>query len=113
STGVNVASFAASGYDIAARYRLDPADWGITANIGTFGFALNATKLESWSFQEDALSDPLTYVGEPGTPEWQAVFDATWMFGDFTLNYGYSWFSRTERFSDEALAANPNLVAPE
>lgn len=96
STSVNVAAFMTSGYDIAVRYRLDPADWGL-ANIGQFQFAVNATKLESWEFQDSALSPADDQLGEPGQPEWQAVFDATWMIGGFTLNYGYNWFDETER----------------
>src|SRR5690606_13558695 len=46
STSVNVAAFMVSGYDFAIRYRLDPADWGLS-NIGRFQFALNATNLQT------------------------------------------------------------------
>lgn len=113
TTYLNVASFQTSGYDISARYRLDPADLGIGADIGTFQFVVNATRLETWSFRDSDLSPPIDDLGEPGQPEWQAVFDATWRLGNLTVNYGYSWFSETERFSKEALEADPDLVAPE
>ena len=99
SGAVNVAAYLVSGYDIAVRYRLDPADWGL-ANIGRFMFAVNATKLESWEFQDSALSPAVSELGEPGQPEWQASFDATWQLGGFTVNYGYSWFSETDRLGN-------------
>ena len=113
TTYLNVASFDTAGYDIGVRYRLDPADWGVDANIGTFQFGLNATHLTTWEFRDSELSPPILFVGTPGTPDWQTVFDATWLIGDFTVNYGYSWFSETDRFSDAAIAADPDIAAPE
>ncbi|HRP10242.1 MAG TPA: TonB-dependent receptor [Terricaulis sp.] len=96
STSVNVAAFTVSGYDLAVRYMLDPADWGLSS-IGRFHLALNVTKLESWEFQDSALAPSVSELGRPGQPEWQAVFDATWQIAGFTVNYGYSWFDETER----------------
>lgn len=112
TTSVNVASFQTSGIDLAVRYRLNPEDWGIEQNIGRFQFALNATNLRDYTFQESPLSPPDEQVGEPNLPEWQAMFDVTWMMGNFTLNYGYSWFSETERFSPEQIANDPLIVDP-
>ena len=99
SGAVNVASFVTSGYDFSIRYRWDPADLGLD-NIGRFMFALNATNLQTWEFQDSALSPADDQQGEPGNPDWQAVFDATWMLGGFTVNYGYNWFSETERLGN-------------
>lgn len=99
TTYVNVAAFLASGYDIGVRYRLDPADWGVD-NLGEFMLALNATKLESWEFSESALSPSIDRLGQAGRPEWQAMFDATWQIAGFTVNYGYSWFSETDRLGN-------------
>lgn len=99
SGAVNIAAFLTSGYDISIRYRLDPADWGLE-NIGRFGFALNATNLQTWEFKDSALSPADDRLGEPGNPDWQAVFDVTWMLGGLTVNYGYNWFSETDRLGN-------------
>lgn len=111
-TGVNVASFKTEGVDIALRYLLNPEDWGIQHDIGRFQFALNATHTSEYTFTESPFSPPDKQVGEVGLPEWQAIFDATWLYGKFTLNYGYSWYSETERFTPEEIAADPNIVDP-
>lgn len=99
SGAVNVAAFLTSGYDFSIRYRFDPADLGL-ANMGRFQFALNATNLQSWEFQDSPLAPAVSDLGEPGNPDWQAVFDATWLIGGFTVNYGYNWFSETERLGN-------------
>lgn len=99
TTYLNVASFQASGYDFGFRYRMDPADWG-APNIGQFMLAVNATKLETWEFRDSALSPAVESIGEPGTPDWQAVVDLTWQLAGLTVNYGYSWFSETDRLGN-------------
>nr|WP_246328964.1 TonB-dependent receptor [Brevundimonas lenta] len=98
--GVNVASYTTSGYDMTIRYFLDPADWGMQRDIGTFGFSLSANKLEDLTFTEDP-SDPLSVdetVGEAFVPEWQATLDIVWEYKDWMVNYGYNWFDETRRF---------------
>jgi iron complex outermembrane recepter protein len=112
TTGVNVASFTTSGIDYAIRYGFDPEDIGL-GNIGTFQFALNATQVEDFTFTESPISPPDEQVGEPNIPEWQVVFDATWMVGKFTFNYGYSWYSETERFTEEEIANDPTIIDPQ
>ncbi len=113
TTAVNVASYLASGYDIGLRYRLDPANFGVERDVGQFTFALNATKLDQLTFIESPIAPPDDDVGEANSPEWQVVFDATWQFGHFTLNYGYSWFSETERFTPGQIADDPAIVDPQ
>lgn len=98
--GVNVASYRTTGYDLTLRYRLDPADWGIQQDIGRFGVALTANKLEELTFIEDP-SNPLSVdetVGEQFVPEWQASLDVSWEWRDLFVNYGYNWFDETRRF---------------
>lgn len=98
--GVNVASYQTVGYDLTLRYRLDPADWGIQQDIGRFGLALTANKLEELTFIEDP-NDPLSIdetVGEAFVPEWQASLDLSWEWRNLFVNYGYNWFDETRRF---------------
>ncbi len=98
--GVNVANYKTVGYDLTLRYRLDPADWGVQQDIGRFGIALSANKLEELTFTEDP-NDPLSVdetVGEAFVPEWQASLDVSWEWRDLFVNYGYNWFDETRRF---------------
>lgn len=98
--GVNVASYKTVGYDMTVRYVLDPADFGIQRDIGRFGFALTANKLEELTFTEDP-NDPLSVdetVGDPLAPEWQANLDISWSWRNWFVNYGYAWFDETVRF---------------
>jgi outer membrane receptor protein involved in Fe transport len=98
--GVNVAEYTTSGYDMSLRYALDPADWGVTQDIGRFSLVLNANKLEDLTFTEDP-SDPLSSdetVGQAFVPEWQATLDLNWQWKNLFVNYGYNWFAKTRRF---------------
>lgn len=107
---VNVASYETSGYDFTVRYQIDPADWGVERDIGTFQVSLVGSKLEELVFTELEDAEPDDDVGEPGAPEWQAVFDLTWNYSDWTVNYGVNYFSETERVTEERRAADPDWV---
>jgi len=105
---LNVANYTTSGYDFTIRYALDPADFGVQRDIGRFAFSLAGTKLEELAFTElDTADDQL---GFPGAPEWIASFDATWMFRDFLVNYGFTYYDETYRVDPQALAAEPDYV---
>lgn len=98
--GVNVASYETTGWDLTVRYQLDPADFGVTQDIGRFGFSMTANKLDQLTFTEDP-SDPLTVnetVGQAFVPEWQATVDISWEWKNLFVNYGYNWFDETRRF---------------
>lgn len=109
----NIASYVTSGYDFTIRYRLDPADWGVQRDIGRFSFALVGNKLSELTFVEASGADPDNDVGESGAPEWQATFDLTWDYRDWTVNYGYAWFDETLRFSRTTVETQPDIAAPE
>jgi len=113
---VNVASYTTSGYDMSARYSFDPQEMGLTKrNLGNFDFGLVANKLEDLTFTELADAIPDEDLGEVDAPEWQATFDTVWTSPDgvLVLNYGYSWFDETERYSQENIEQNPNIVDPD
>lgn len=98
--GVNVAAYETAGYDLTVRYVLDPADWGVQQDIGRFGFAMTANKLETLTFTEDP-NDPLSVdetLGNAFVPEWQASLDVSWEWRNLFVNYGYNWFDETRRF---------------
>jgi outer membrane receptor protein involved in Fe transport len=94
----NVAAFETSGFDLTARYNLDPARMGISDDIGRFQFAVTANKLEKLRFFEVEGQTPDSNLGEEGAPEWQASFDVTWLKDNFTLNYGFTWADNTIRY---------------
>lgn len=98
--GVNVAEYRTSGWDLTVDYRIDPASFGITRDIGTFRVGLTANKLDKLEFIEDP-SNPLSAddtVGQARVPEWQANVDVTWEYRDLLVNYGYNWFDETRRY---------------
>ena len=108
---VNVARYTTQGWDLNVRYNLDPANFGVQQDIGTFAFSLIANKLEDLTFTEDP-SDPLTIdpeVGTPFAPEYQVTLDLTWNWRDFMVNYGYNWFDKTIRFENRPA----DYIAPE
>lgn len=109
---VNVARYDVSGVDLTARYDLDPADWGVTQDVGLVSLSLAGSYLEDLTFVEVAGATPDQSAGDPGAPKWQAVFDATWSRGDWSVNYGLSWQERTRRYSEALKANNPDLVDP-
>lgn len=98
--GVNVAEYKTSGIDFSVDYLLDPTNFGIQQDIGTFRFSLVGNKLDELTFTEDP-SDPLSSddtVGQAFVPEWQASLDVTWEWNDVLVNYGYNWFDETRRY---------------
>jgi iron complex outermembrane receptor protein len=98
--GVNVASYETAGWDMTVRYMIDPANFGVTQDVGRFGFSLTANKLDKLTFIEDP-NDPLSVdetVGQARVPEWQASLDLSWEWRNLFVNYGYNWFDETRRF---------------
>ncbi len=106
---VNVASFRTQGYDFTINYILDPADLGFTGDWGTFGIRLVGNYLEEATFVNlpGAEADP--DIGEVDVPEWQAALDVLWERGPWAVNYGYSYFSETERYATSS-ASIPRLT---
>lgn len=111
-TTLNVAKYTTAGWDISLRWNIDPADYGVDKDIGRFGLSIVANKLDDLTFTELAGATPDSDLGEPNAPEWQVNLDLTWIYGDFTVNYGFNYFSKTERFS-AVRRADPDYVDPQ
>jgi outer membrane receptor protein involved in Fe transport len=110
-SGVNVAQYTTSGWDLSVRYVMDPANFGIERDIGRFGFSLTANKLEDLTFTEDA-SDPLSSdqtVGQAFVPEWSGNLDLTWEWRKLFVNYGFNYWSETRRYEGRP----DDFIAPE
>ncbi len=110
---VNVAEFTTEGYDFSIRYVLDPADFGVQQDLGTFGLNLVVNKLETLEFINIPGAPADDDLGEADVPEWQANFDLTWDRGPWRVNYGFNYFDETRRFEVEQIAGEPDIASPD
>jgi iron complex outermembrane recepter protein len=103
----NVAAFKTSGADFAINYTTANND-----TIGRFTFGLNGGYLKKISFVPSlgaaARDDTLTRYD----PRWRGSLTIDWKLGGFSANYGFTYFSKTARFTKEQLAANPDISDP-
>lgn len=107
---VNVSSYETAGFDFSMQYLLNPADFGVMRDVGTFQFNLVANRLTKLEFVEIEGAEASSELGYAGAPKWQANLDVAWAWNDLLVNYGFNWFDETKRFTDERRAANPNYV---
>ncbi len=113
---VNVANFLTEGYDFTINYLLDPALFGVDADIGLFNFRLIGNKLEELTFINLPGAEPDSDLGESDpseafqAPEFQVAFDLTWERGPLTVNYGMTYFDETQRFTREQRENNPDIA---
>ncbi|WEK46350.1 MAG: TonB-dependent receptor [Candidatus Andeanibacterium colombiense] len=102
----NVAQFSTAGLDLTLGYRL------ATRSAGTFNVSLVGNYLDRLEF----ISSPGAQVdsdrGEIYAPKYSATFDFTWTKNPVTINYGINWFSKTDRFTAEELAGDPDYADP-
>jgi outer membrane receptor protein involved in Fe transport len=104
----NLASYETSGWDLNMRYRLDPANFGVERDMGVFNFALTANALDSLSRVEVSGAEPINSQGQIDAPDYTATFDLTWDWRNWSANYGFSWFSETNRQSRVSRVNNPD-----
>jgi len=107
---VNVAEFRTKGYDFTVEYRLDPADFG-AANVGTFDFKLIGNKLTELTFVELPGAPATSSLGQEDAPEWQMMFNLVWQREPFLVNYGFSYFDQTQRYTDQQRQSEPDIAA--
>ena len=103
----NVAQFSTSGLDVNINYRLK------TSRLGNFNLSLIGNYLDKLEFIGTPGAPVTDSRGETFAPKYQANLDLTWNKGPYTLNYGLSWFDKTLRFTNQEMASNPDIVAPE
>jgi iron complex outermembrane recepter protein len=104
----NLASYETSGWDLNVNYRLDPANFGVGRDIGTFNIALIANALDTLTFTEVSGAVPTNSQGLIDAPDYTATFDVTWNWRNWSANYGFSWFAETYRQSRISRANNPD-----
>jgi len=109
----NVASFRTRGIDFNLAYLLDPARFGVDSDIGTFRLSLVGNRLDRLTTIPTIGADQINERTTAYRPKWQTSFDATWYFHGLTVNYGYSYFSKTARFTLLEIAAQPDIASPD
>lgn len=108
---VNVARFTTRGYDFRVLYVLRPVDLKIERDIGVFRFALAGNKLDDLTFVNLPGAIPDSDLGEEDVPDLQYNFDLNWERGPVSVTYGYNYFARTQRYTDEQRAGDPDISA--
>jgi outer membrane receptor protein involved in Fe transport len=102
----NVAQFRTAGLDVSLGYRL------ATDTLGTFDLLLVGNYLDRLEFVSSPGADVDSDAGEIFYPKYSATLDLTWKKGAASFNYGINWFSKTDRFTAEQLAGDPDYADP-
>ncbi|MFO1375829.1 MAG: TonB-dependent receptor [Steroidobacteraceae bacterium] len=108
----NVAAFRTRGVDFNLRYVLDAATLGSKTDFGQLQFSLVGNKLTKLTFIPTPGADLVNDKNTQYAPKTQMSFDLTWLKGDFILNYGLNYFSKTLRYSRPVLAGDPDQASP-
>jgi outer membrane receptor protein involved in Fe transport len=108
----NVAHFTTRGVDFSVVYTFEPADWG-WGDWGRFSARVIGNRLEDLTFVNLPGAEPDSDLGEANAPEWQTNFDLRWEKGPLTLNYGFNYFSETQRFTLQERQDDPDIAPPE
>ncbi len=102
----NVAGFRTAGLDVSLAYRLR------TDHLGTFNVSLVGNYLDRLEFIASPGATLDSDRGEQYIPKYSASFDLNWQKGPVTVAYGISWFAKTDRFTSEDLAGDPDYSDP-
>jgi iron complex outermembrane recepter protein len=103
----NVARFKTAGADFGMRYSFSAGE-----KLGDFSLSLTGGYLDSISFVPSIGAEVDDDILEQYNPKWRGSAAIDWKIGNFAVNYGVTYFSKTRRFSTEQLAANPDLSDP-
>ncbi len=103
----NVANFKTAGADFSVRYAFSPSE-----SVGNFVFNLNGGYLDSFSTVPSIGAESDDDRLEAYNPKWRGAVSVDWEIGNFAVNYGVNYFSKTRRFTTEQLVANPDLSDP-
>ena len=103
----NVANFKTAGADFSVRYAFSPSE-----SLGDFAFNLNGGYLDSYSTVPSIGAESDDDRLETYNPKWRGSASVDWQIGNFAVNYGVNYFSKTRRFTTEQLEANPDISDP-
>ncbi|MBJ6120322.1 TonB-dependent receptor plug domain-containing protein [Sphingomonas mollis] len=105
----NVAAFRTQGLDLVVNYRLD------AGSIGAFNARVVGNYLDRLDFVPTPGADRENQrlLSNLPAPKYSGIFDLTWSNGPVTLNYGINYYSKTRRYTEDQVRANPDIAAPE
>jgi iron complex outermembrane receptor protein len=102
----NVASFHTAGLDVAMDYHVE------TDNAGAFRVQLVGGYLDRLEFVSTPGAEVDNDLEEQYFPKFSATLDASWTRGPLRISYGINWFGKTDRFTREVLAGDPDYSDP-
>ncbi|WP_226016844.1 TonB-dependent siderophore receptor [Novosphingobium sp. FKTRR1] len=104
----NVASFKTAGLDVNLTYRFE------LSKIGQFELRVVGNYLDKLSKVGVPGADPTDELGQYDyfSPKYQAYTTLSYASGPVTLNYNWSWFDKTRRYTLDKYK-NTSYVAPE
>jgi outer membrane receptor protein involved in Fe transport len=104
-TNQNFSKLEARGIDIEITYVWDLGGAGVInfRNIATYLDKLNAFPFQ---IDPDFVDEE---KGEVGDPEWSTVFNATWNYDKWTVNYEFRWFDDMLEVEIDEFEANPDI----
>jgi outer membrane receptor protein involved in Fe transport len=102
----NVAQNSTSGLDLSVHYQLP------NTKAGLFKFGVTATHVNAFQFVATPGAQIESNLDQEWYPRNAAVLDVNWERKPLTVSYSLDWTARTKRFSDKALAGDPDSAAP-
>jgi len=103
----NVAFFETAGADIVVAYSHD------LGAMGAIGVTATAGYLDKLNFLPANGGVVDVDRGEAGAPKWNGTADINWSLDNWTVNYGLQYIGDQLRYEIDAIAADPDIVAPE
>lgn len=102
----NVASFRTAGLDMTLHWTHS------IQGAGDFQVQLVGGYLDRLEFVPVPGAEVDNDLKEQYFPKFSATLDVSWERGPLTLAYGVNWFSKTDRFTRETLAGDPDYSDP-
>lgn len=105
----NVASFETAGLDFNLNYAHS------FTKFGTVSVKIVGNYLDKLATVGTPGADPTDELGQFQyvSPKYQFYTNLGYSTGKVTIDYSWSWFDKTLRYSPDKLAGNPNYVAPQ
>jgi outer membrane receptor protein involved in Fe transport len=103
----NVAEFRTAGLDVNLSYTVR------TAKLGTFGLNVIGNYLDRLQFIGTPGADVTNSRGVAGAPKYTVNANLAWQYEGFRLSYRVLWTDKTLRYSNQAVAGDPDIVDPQ
>ncbi len=100
----NVASFRTAGLDMTLDWQLS------TEARGDFRVQVVGGYLDRLEFVATPGAEVDNDLGEQYFPKFSGTLDLSWSRGPLTLAYGINWYGKTDRFTRETLAGDPDYT---